>query len=145
MLFRNLRVMSRTLRPCFLQSMVSTNQNQGPELSVLWKIRENFWDNLSVFWYFITKIVHIVPLKLRVQQCVSWKAVVCLCSWLVSVQEEKFLADQRDYLDSTLKSIIAENKREISETERQCLIKKQALLRGINALRREHLHRNRFY
>ncbi len=89
-----------------------------------------------------------MPLKLRVQQCVSWKAVqrfVCFRSWLVSVQEEKFLADQRDYLDSTLKSIIAENKREISETERQCLIKKQALLRGINALRPEHLHRNRFY
>uniref|UniRef100_A0A8C2HPU8 non-specific serine/threonine protein kinase n=1 Tax=Cyprinus carpio TaxID=7962 RepID=A0A8C2HPU8_CYPCA len=43
--------------------------------------------------------------------------------------EEKFLADQRDFLDSTLKSIIAQNKREISETERQCLIKKQNLLR----------------
>uniref|UniRef100_A0A8C2FNA3 non-specific serine/threonine protein kinase n=1 Tax=Cyprinus carpio TaxID=7962 RepID=A0A8C2FNA3_CYPCA len=44
-------------------------------------------------------------------------------------REEKFLADQRDFLDSTLKSIIAQNKREISETERQCLIKKQNLLR----------------
>uniref|UniRef100_A0A8C1KYB4 non-specific serine/threonine protein kinase n=1 Tax=Cyprinus carpio TaxID=7962 RepID=A0A8C1KYB4_CYPCA len=43
--------------------------------------------------------------------------------------DEKFLADQRDFLDSTLKSIIAQNKREISETERQCLIKKQNLLR----------------
>lgn len=48
---------------------------------------------------------------------------------LKSNEEEKFLADQRDHLDSTLKSIIAENKREISETERQCLLKKQALLR----------------
>uniref|UniRef100_A0A9J8AM01 non-specific serine/threonine protein kinase n=1 Tax=Cyprinus carpio carpio TaxID=630221 RepID=A0A9J8AM01_CYPCA len=46
--------------------------------------------------------------------------------------DEKFLADQREFLDSTLKSIIAQNKREISETERQCLIKKQDLLRGIN-------------
>uniref|UniRef100_A0A672SNJ4 non-specific serine/threonine protein kinase n=1 Tax=Sinocyclocheilus grahami TaxID=75366 RepID=A0A672SNJ4_SINGR len=44
-------------------------------------------------------------------------------------EEDKFLADQRDFLDSTLKSIIAQNKREISETERQCLIKKQNLLR----------------
>uniref|UniRef100_A0A8C1K9E3 non-specific serine/threonine protein kinase n=1 Tax=Cyprinus carpio TaxID=7962 RepID=A0A8C1K9E3_CYPCA len=44
-------------------------------------------------------------------------------------EEEKFLADQREFLDSTLKSIIAQNKREISETERQCLIKKQDLLR----------------
>uniref|UniRef100_A0A672SMU3 non-specific serine/threonine protein kinase n=1 Tax=Sinocyclocheilus grahami TaxID=75366 RepID=A0A672SMU3_SINGR len=46
-----------------------------------------------------------------------------------SDEEDKFLADQRDFLDSTLKSIIAQNKREISETERQCLIKKQNLLR----------------
>uniref|UniRef100_A0A671S3M8 non-specific serine/threonine protein kinase n=1 Tax=Sinocyclocheilus anshuiensis TaxID=1608454 RepID=A0A671S3M8_9TELE len=46
-----------------------------------------------------------------------------------SDEEEKFLADQRDFLDSTLKSIIAQNKREISETERQCLIVKQNLLR----------------
>uniref|UniRef100_A0A8C2IL58 non-specific serine/threonine protein kinase n=1 Tax=Cyprinus carpio TaxID=7962 RepID=A0A8C2IL58_CYPCA len=53
----------------------------------------------------------------------------CVC--VVSVQEEKFLADQREFLDSTLKSIIAQNKREISETERQCLIKKQDLLRDI--------------
>ncbi|KAL1252384.1 hypothetical protein QQF64_017077, partial [Cirrhinus molitorella] len=44
-------------------------------------------------------------------------------------EEEKFVADQRDYLDSTLKSIISQNKREISETERRCLISKQALLR----------------
>ncbi|XP_042567448.1 serine/threonine-protein kinase 10-like [Cyprinus carpio] len=48
---------------------------------------------------------------------------------LKSDEEEKFLADQREFLDSTLKSIIAQNKREISETERQCLIKKQDLLR----------------
>uniref|UniRef100_A0A673HDQ6 non-specific serine/threonine protein kinase n=1 Tax=Sinocyclocheilus rhinocerous TaxID=307959 RepID=A0A673HDQ6_9TELE len=45
------------------------------------------------------------------------------------VSEQKFLADQRDFLDLTLKSIIAQNKREISETERQCLIVKQNLLR----------------
>ncbi|XP_016410895.1 serine/threonine-protein kinase 10-like [Sinocyclocheilus rhinocerous] len=46
-----------------------------------------------------------------------------------SDEGEKFLADQRDFLDLTLKSIIAQNKREISETERQCLIVKQNLLR----------------
>uniref|UniRef100_A0A672SMS5 non-specific serine/threonine protein kinase n=1 Tax=Sinocyclocheilus grahami TaxID=75366 RepID=A0A672SMS5_SINGR len=55
------------------------------------------------------------------------RALESLC--VVSAQEDKFLADQRDFLDSTLKSIIAQNKREISETERQCLIKKQNLLR----------------
>uniref|UniRef100_A0A8C1W0P0 non-specific serine/threonine protein kinase n=1 Tax=Cyprinus carpio TaxID=7962 RepID=A0A8C1W0P0_CYPCA len=45
------------------------------------------------------------------------------------LKSDEFLADQREFLDSTLKSIIAQNKREISETERQCLIKKQDLLR----------------
>uniref|UniRef100_A0A671S3N0 non-specific serine/threonine protein kinase n=1 Tax=Sinocyclocheilus anshuiensis TaxID=1608454 RepID=A0A671S3N0_9TELE len=45
------------------------------------------------------------------------------------MKSDEFLADQRDFLDSTLKSIIAQNKREISETERQCLIVKQNLLR----------------
>ncbi|XP_051956602.1 serine/threonine-protein kinase 10-like [Xyrauchen texanus] len=44
-------------------------------------------------------------------------------------EEEKFLADQKEYLESTLKRIIAENKCEISETERQCLNKKQNLIR----------------
>ncbi|XP_052444721.1 serine/threonine-protein kinase 10 [Carassius gibelio] len=61
-----------------------------------------------------------------------------------SDEEEKFLADQRDFLDSTLKSIIAQNKREISETERQCLIKKQNLLREREAtiwdLEEKNLH-----
>uniref|UniRef100_A0A672SNZ2 non-specific serine/threonine protein kinase n=1 Tax=Sinocyclocheilus grahami TaxID=75366 RepID=A0A672SNZ2_SINGR len=47
----------------------------------------------------------------------------------LQMKSDEFLADQRDFLDSTLKSIIAQNKREISETERQCLIKKQNLLR----------------
>uniref|UniRef100_A0A8C2ILP8 non-specific serine/threonine protein kinase n=1 Tax=Cyprinus carpio TaxID=7962 RepID=A0A8C2ILP8_CYPCA len=47
------------------------------------------------------------------------------------LKSDEFLADQREFLDSTLKSIIAQNKREISETERQCLIKKQDLLRDI--------------
>ncbi|KAM4726566.1 serine/threonine-protein kinase 10 isoform 2-T3 [Anableps anableps] len=44
-------------------------------------------------------------------------------------QEEKFLVDQRGYLDTTLKMIISNNKREIAETERECLNKKQELIR----------------
>ncbi|XP_052392554.1 serine/threonine-protein kinase 10 [Carassius gibelio] len=63
---------------------------------------------------------------------------------LKSDEEEKFLADQRDFLDSTLKSIIAQNKREISETERQCLAKKHNLLREREAtvwdLEEKNLH-----
>lgn len=44
-------------------------------------------------------------------------------------QEEKFLADQKNYLDTTLKMIISRNKSEIAETERECLSKKQELIR----------------
>ncbi|XP_035287721.1 serine/threonine-protein kinase 10 [Anguilla anguilla] len=44
-------------------------------------------------------------------------------------EEQKFLAAQKEKLDTLLKSITAENKREISETERQCLEKKQHLIR----------------
>lgn len=46
------------------------------------------------------------------------------------LQEQNFLLDQKNHLDTTLKSIISENKRDISETERQCLDKKQHLVRG---------------
>ncbi|XP_054907266.1 serine/threonine-protein kinase 10 [Poeciliopsis prolifica] len=44
-------------------------------------------------------------------------------------QEEKFVADQKNFLDSTLKMILSNNKREIAETERECLNKKQELIR----------------
>ncbi|XP_051533907.1 serine/threonine-protein kinase 10-like [Myxocyprinus asiaticus] len=44
-------------------------------------------------------------------------------------EEERFVADQKEYLESTLKRIVDENKREISETERQCLNNKQHLIR----------------
>ncbi|XP_072231167.1 serine/threonine-protein kinase 10 [Leuresthes tenuis] len=44
-------------------------------------------------------------------------------------EEEKFLADQRNQLDTTLKMIVANNKRQIAETERECLNKKHQLLR----------------
>ena len=48
-------------------------------------------------------------------------------------QEQKFLAAQKNHLDATLTRIIAENKREISDTERQCLLKKQHLIIGTTA------------
>lgn len=37
---------------------------------------------------------------------------------------------QKNHLDTTLKKIISNNKREIAETERECLNKKQNLIRG---------------
>lgn len=47
------------------------------------------------------------------------------------LQESRFLADQKNYLDRTLKAIILVNKTEMEAMERQCLDKKQALVRGI--------------
>ncbi|XP_053296981.1 LOW QUALITY PROTEIN: serine/threonine-protein kinase 10 [Pleuronectes platessa] len=44
-------------------------------------------------------------------------------------EEEKFLAQQKNFLDTTLKKIISNNKKEIAATERQCLNKKQNLIR----------------
>ncbi|KAM9846781.1 serine/threonine-protein kinase 10 isoform 2-T2 [Aulostomus maculatus] len=44
-------------------------------------------------------------------------------------EEEKFLAGQKSQLDTTLKKIIHNNKREIAETERNCLNKKHSLVR----------------
>ncbi|GAA6230533.1 serine/threonine-protein kinase 10-like [Lates japonicus] len=44
-------------------------------------------------------------------------------------EEEKFLATQKNYLDTTLKKIIHNNKREIAEMERECLNKKHHLIR----------------
>lgn len=44
-------------------------------------------------------------------------------------EEEEFRAAQIHFLDATLKNIISQNKREIADTERQCLDKKQHLIR----------------
>ncbi|XP_070773347.1 serine/threonine-protein kinase 10 [Enoplosus armatus] len=44
-------------------------------------------------------------------------------------EENKFLAAQKNHLDSTLMRIISNNKREIAEMERECLNKKQNLIR----------------
>ncbi|XP_040006720.1 serine/threonine-protein kinase 10 [Xiphias gladius] len=44
-------------------------------------------------------------------------------------EEDKFLADQKNYLDTTLKKIISNNKREIAEMERECLNRKHQLIR----------------
>uniref|UniRef100_A0A8C7ZYD0 non-specific serine/threonine protein kinase n=1 Tax=Oryzias sinensis TaxID=183150 RepID=A0A8C7ZYD0_9TELE len=45
-------------------------------------------------------------------------------------EEEEFLAKQKEFLDKTVKEIINNNKREIAEMERECLNKKQELIRG---------------
>ncbi|XP_067347972.1 serine/threonine-protein kinase 10 isoform X2 [Channa argus] len=48
-------------------------------------------------------------------------------------EEEKFINGQKVYLDTTLKKIISNNKREITEMERNCLNKKHELIRGREA------------
>ncbi|XP_060791293.1 serine/threonine-protein kinase 10 [Neoarius graeffei] len=59
-------------------------------------------------------------------------------------EEEKFKADQSNYLDSTLKSIIAQNKMEVAATERRFLEKKHQLIREKEAtiweLEEKNLH-----
>uniref|UniRef100_A0AAQ4RBP4 non-specific serine/threonine protein kinase n=1 Tax=Gasterosteus aculeatus aculeatus TaxID=481459 RepID=A0AAQ4RBP4_GASAC len=42
---------------------------------------------------------------------------------------EKFLAGQKNHMDTTISRIISSNKKEIAETERQCLERKQQLIR----------------
>ncbi|KAG7320706.1 hypothetical protein KOW79_015121 [Hemibagrus wyckioides] len=44
-------------------------------------------------------------------------------------EEEQFRAEQKNHLDLTINNIITMNKTEIAETERQCLEKKQHLIR----------------
>uniref|UniRef100_A0A3Q3NH41 non-specific serine/threonine protein kinase n=1 Tax=Mastacembelus armatus TaxID=205130 RepID=A0A3Q3NH41_9TELE len=51
----------------------------------------------------------------------------------MKLKEQKFLADQKNYLDATLNKIVSNNKREIKETERNCLEKKQNLIRDREA------------
>uniref|UniRef100_A0A8D2ZX72 non-specific serine/threonine protein kinase n=1 Tax=Scophthalmus maximus TaxID=52904 RepID=A0A8D2ZX72_SCOMX len=48
----------------------------------------------------------------------------------MKIKEEKFLAHQKNYMDTTLKKIFSDNKREIVKMERECLNKKQNLIRG---------------
>ncbi|KAL0994758.1 hypothetical protein UPYG_G00126800 [Umbra pygmaea] len=59
-------------------------------------------------------------------------------------EEQSFLLTQKNHLDTTLKTIIRENKKEISEMERVCLEKKQALIRDredtIWGLEEKNLH-----
>uniref|UniRef100_A0A6Q2XME8 non-specific serine/threonine protein kinase n=1 Tax=Esox lucius TaxID=8010 RepID=A0A6Q2XME8_ESOLU len=59
-------------------------------------------------------------------------------------EEQTFLLTQKEHLDMTLKRIISDNKREISETERKCLTKKQELVREREAtiwdLEEKNLH-----
>uniref|UniRef100_A0A671X2S5 non-specific serine/threonine protein kinase n=1 Tax=Sparus aurata TaxID=8175 RepID=A0A671X2S5_SPAAU len=50
------------------------------------------------------------------------------------VEENNFLAAQKNYLDTTLKRIISNNKREIAEKERECLNKKHHLIREREAM-----------
>lgn len=47
-----------------------------------------------------------------------------------SFQEQDFLAKQKEDLELAMKNITAQNKKEICDKERECLNKKQQLMRG---------------
>lgn len=46
------------------------------------------------------------------------------------LKETQFLAAQKNHLESTLNQITFNNKKEIADTEQDCLNKKQQLIRG---------------
>lgn len=48
----------------------------------------------------------------------------------VFFQEQEFLAKQKEDLELAMKNITTQNKKEICDKERECLNKKQQLMRG---------------
>ncbi|KAJ8266826.1 hypothetical protein GJAV_G00135110 [Gymnothorax javanicus] len=65
----------------------------------------------------------------RAQRKESMKQRMAEYQQMKQTEEQTFLADQKALHDTLLLSITLQNKREISETERQCLEKKQHLIR----------------
>ncbi|XP_063059741.1 serine/threonine-protein kinase 10 isoform X2 [Engraulis encrasicolus] len=65
----------------------------------------------------------------RNQRKESMKQRMSIYNQNKQTEEEKFLANQKIELDTTVQRIIAENKTEIANTERECLQKKQHLIR----------------
>ncbi|KAL2094799.1 hypothetical protein ACEWY4_009518 [Coilia grayii] len=80
----------------------------------------------------------------RNQRKESLKQRMSLYNHNKQTEEEKFLATQKTDLDTTVQRIIAENKKEIADTERECLQKKQHLIREREAtiwdLEEKNLH-----
>ncbi|XP_059207978.1 serine/threonine-protein kinase 10 [Centropristis striata] len=75
------------------------------------------------------EVKHSVDKLPRSQRKESLKLKMNTFQDMSAREEEKFLASQKNHLDSTLKKIISSNKREIAETERDCLNKKHQLVR----------------
>nr|XP_023659337.1 serine/threonine-protein kinase 10 [Paramormyrops kingsleyae] len=75
------------------------------------------------------EVKHEVEKLPRNQRKDSMKQRMAEFQYAKETEEEEFFAGQKNYLDTQLKSIIVENKRETCEMERQCLDKKQNLLR----------------
>uniref|UniRef100_A0A8C5A8K9 non-specific serine/threonine protein kinase n=1 Tax=Gadus morhua TaxID=8049 RepID=A0A8C5A8K9_GADMO len=62
------------------------------------------------------------------------KKEVCVCVCVrLCVCEQTFLASQKNQLDTTMQKIIHRNRLEIADTERECLDKKQRLIRDREA------------
>uniref|UniRef100_A0A672GKD2 non-specific serine/threonine protein kinase n=1 Tax=Salarias fasciatus TaxID=181472 RepID=A0A672GKD2_SALFA len=79
------------------------------------------------------EVKHSVEKLPRSQRKESLKDRMSSFQEMKAREEEKFLAGQKNQLDSTLQRIIANNKREIAGMERNCLDKKQQLIRDREA------------
>ncbi|KAI4878568.1 hypothetical protein NFI96_010207 [Prochilodus magdalenae] len=75
------------------------------------------------------EVKHEVEKMPRSQRKESMKVRMNAFQQMKVTEEEQFRVNQIAHLDASLKSIIAQNKREIADTERQCLDKKQHLIR----------------
>ncbi|XP_071316635.1 serine/threonine-protein kinase 10 [Trachinotus anak] len=75
------------------------------------------------------EVKHSVDKLPRSQRKESLKQQMTSFQEIKMREEEKFLAAQKNYLDTTLMTIISNNKREIAERERECLNKKHNLIR----------------
>uniref|UniRef100_UPI0037E783B7 serine/threonine-protein kinase 10 n=1 Tax=Semicossyphus pulcher TaxID=241346 RepID=UPI0037E783B7 len=75
------------------------------------------------------EVKHSVDKLPRSQRKESLKQKMNSFQEMKVTEENKFLAAQKNYLDTTLQRIISNNKREIAETERECLNRKHQLVR----------------
>lgn len=62
----------------------------------------------------------------------EWTATL---SPALCLQDRDFLAKQKEDLEQAMRRVTAENRREICNKERECLSRKQALLRGARGMR----------
>ncbi|XP_035383528.1 serine/threonine-protein kinase 10 [Electrophorus electricus] len=101
---------------------VETRRIRGDQDRALYKFQESLKQRKK-------ELKHEVEKLPRRERKESLKIRMSTFQQSKEMEEEEFRASQSLYLDTTLKNIIAQNKREIADTERDCLAKKQHLIR----------------